>query len=54
MAQLSRCRLIEPSYIPTPEMVQLSLLTRACVLTSNVKLKLKMKFTISYKGPISS
>ena len=28
MAQLSRCRLIEPSYIPTPEVIQLSLLTR--------------------------
>lgn len=28
MAQLGRCRLIEPSYIPTPEVIQLSLLTR--------------------------
>ena len=37
IAQLGRCGLIEPSYIPNPEVMQL--ITVGYVLTNNVKPK---------------
>ena len=48
------CGLIEPSYIPAPEVVQLRLLTRRMRSYKQRQTQVKMKFTISYNGPISS